>query len=116
MPFEFQCDALYISSETMTIKWTIYEDLTLHSDVNLKVDQYDVYVKRVATDMQHHMFSLHTIKCTESICENINKIYIIALLFIVTEAQMSMLMESSDSPFSLHTNQHILHSVVWHIC
>jgi riboflavin synthase alpha subunit len=55
----------------MTIKWTIYEDLTLYSDVNLNVDQYAAYVKRVATDMQHHMFSLHTIKCTESICENI---------------------------------------------
>ena len=76
----------------------------------MKVDQYAAYVKRVATDMQHHMFSLHTIQCTEIIFENIKKSYTIVLLFIVTEAQMSLLMETSDSPFSLHTNQHILHS------
>jgi hypothetical protein len=28
-------------------------------------------LKSVATDMQHHMFSLNTIKCTVSICEYI---------------------------------------------
>ena len=73
-------------------------------------------VKRVATDMQYHMFSLYTIKCTVSICENLKKCYTIGLLFIFTEAQMSLLLETSDSPFPLPTNQHNLHSVVCRIC
>jgi len=37
-------------------------------------------------------------------------------LFIVTEAQMLLLLETSDSPFSPPTNQHIIHSVVCRIC
>jgi hypothetical protein len=48
-----------------------------------------------ATDMQHHMFSFNTTKCAVSICENINISYIIGLLFIVTEAEMSLLLETS---------------------
>ena len=51
--------------------------------------------------MQHHMFSLNTIKYTVSICENIKKCYIIGLLFIVTKAQIALLLETSDFPFSL---------------
>jgi len=35
----------------------------MHSDVYYKVDQHAVHFKRVATDMQYHMFSLNTIKC-----------------------------------------------------
>jgi hypothetical protein len=45
--------------------------------------------------MQHHMFSLNIIKCTASIYENIKISYIIGLLFIATEAQMSLLLETS---------------------
>jgi hypothetical protein len=45
--------------------------------------------------MQHHMSSCNTIKCTVSICENIKIRYIIGLLFIVTEAQISLLLETS---------------------
>jgi len=72
-------------------------------------------LKRVATYMQH-MFSLYKIPCTVSICENIKKSYTIGLLFIVTEAQMLLLLETSDYPFSLPTNQHNLHSVVCRMC
>jgi hypothetical protein len=46
-------------------------------------------VKRVATDMQHHVFSCDTLNCTVSICESINISYITGLLFTVTAAQMS---------------------------
>jgi hypothetical protein len=59
--------------------------------------------------MQHHVLSLNTIKCTASISENIKKSYTIGLSFIGTEAQMSLLLENSDSPFSRPTNQYILH-------
>jgi len=59
------------------------------------------------------MLSLNTIKCTVSICENLKKSYTIGLLFIITEAQMSLLFETSDSPFSLPTDQHSLHSTVY---
>jgi hypothetical protein len=45
--------------------------------------------------MQHHMFSLNTIKCTVRVCENIKIRYIIGLLFIVTEAKTSLLLETS---------------------
>jgi hypothetical protein len=45
--------------------------------------------------MQYHIFSLNTIKCTVSICENIKLSYIIGLVFIVPEAQMSLLLETS---------------------
>jgi len=44
------------------------------------------------------------------------KSYTIGLLFIITEAQMSLLLETSDSSLSLPTNQHNLHSVVCCIC
>jgi len=81
-----------------------------------KVDQHAANV-RVATDMQDHMLSLYTIKCTVSIGDNIKKSYTIGLLFMVTEAQMSLLLETPDSPISsLPTNQHILHSVGCRIC
>ena len=66
--------------------------------------------------MQYHMFSLNTIKCRISICENLKQYYTIGLLFIITEAQMSLLLETSDSPFSVPTNQHSLHSLVCCIC
>ena len=66
--------------------------------------------------MQYHMFSLNTIKCTVSICENLKKSYTTGLLFIITEAQMSLLLETWDSSFSLTTNEHKLHSVVCSIC
>jgi len=36
----------------------------MYSDVYIKVDQHAANVKRVATGMQYHMFSLNT-KCTE---------------------------------------------------
>jgi hypothetical protein len=48
--------------------------------------------------MQRHMFSLNTIKCTGSICKNIKISYISGPPFtscIVTEAQMSLLLETS---------------------
>ena len=38
------------------------------------------------------------------------KIYTIGLPFIITEARMSLLLETSDSSFSLPTKQHNLHS------
>jgi len=44
--------------------------------------------------MQHHMFSLYTIKCTVIICENMKKSYTNGLLFIVREAQMLLLLET----------------------
>jgi len=80
------------------------------------VCQHAAVVKRVATDMQHHMLSLNTIVCIVTICENVKKSYTFGLLFIVTEAQISLLLETSDSPFSFPANQHILHSVVCGIC
>ena len=86
---------------------TIYGDLTLsvlpcmHSDVYWKVDQHAANVKRVATDMLYHMFSLNTIKCLVSICEKLRKSYIIGLLFVITLVQMSLLLETSDFSFSL---------------
>jgi hypothetical protein len=61
----------------------------------IKVDQNAADVKRVATDMQHHMFSLNIVKCTLSICESIKISYIIGRLFVVTEAQISLLLETS---------------------
>jgi hypothetical protein len=45
--------------------------------------------------MQHHMFSVNTVKCTLSVCGNIKISYIIGLLFVVTEAQISLLLETS---------------------
>jgi len=36
----------------------------MHSDVYIKVHLHAANVKRVATDMQHHTFSLNTIKRT----------------------------------------------------
>jgi hypothetical protein len=62
--------------------------------------------------MQYHTFGLNTIKCTVSIREHLKKDYAIGLLFIVTQAQMPLLLETSDSSFPYPTNQHILHSAV----
>jgi hypothetical protein len=69
-----------------------------------------LHMLRVSTDMQFHMFSLIT-RCPVSICENLKKRYTIRLLFIITEAQMPLLFETSDPPFLLRTNQHNFHSV-----
>jgi hypothetical protein len=66
--------------------------------------------------MHYHMFSLNTIKYAVSICENLKKSYTIGPLFIITEAEMSLLPETSDSPSSLTTNQHNLYYVVCSIC
>ena len=73
-------------------------------------------MSRVAIDMQYHMFSFNTIKFTVSVCENLKKYYTIDLLFVITEVKMSLLLETSDSLFSLPTIQHSLHSVLCRIC
>jgi hypothetical protein len=88
----------------------------MHIDVYYKVDQHAADVKRVITDMQYHMFSLTTIKCMKSICENVQNTYTICLLFIVTQAQTSLPLETSDSSFSYPTNHtHLPLSSVPHI-
>jgi hypothetical protein len=66
---------------------------------------------RVVTDMQHHMFSLNTIKRTVSIYENIKISYVTGLLFIVLFSYIPYTFEISFIFISI-TSLYILLSLI----